>query len=289
MENSKNFNFVDNSENRDFTPPNERQQNKIIIGINYGDPDYAISHYSGEQLPKEERHKYIDNVISGAITRSNEEEFLKMITAPIDIIGVDKIFDRISFDRHQLSILAYGMGGDIPDRDKMMPDDIEHFISRFPTPIDFEDCKTEFLQRIGKKNGPEKLAEYRDAMRQFLSEIYGKRYEYYQQMILLRTEAESQADIQVGELESRNEKISNLNSMPAEEVEGFMTNVRIEGDPWKLNGAEHQLTTDWLESAKLEPKYKVNLNDEEIGLSQAYRIQGNHLAVVGYVKNEKRN
>lgn len=68
--------------------------------------------------------------------------------------------------------------------------DLAVFLQKYPEPSAFEQAVKGFLDKIEQANFPQKRREYEASLREFMSIVYGKRYEYYNQMKLLRTRAD---------------------------------------------------------------------------------------------------
>lgn len=77
-------------------------------------------------------------------------------------------------------------------------DNVIWFINRYPTPKSFERDSERLLSLIGindhgvMRPSEQKQAEYRRAMADFKMKVYGKKYEYWEQMKLLREEVEKE-------------------------------------------------------------------------------------------------
>lgn len=85
--------------------------------------------------------------------------------------------------------------------------------------------------------------------------------------------------------EQRTEKVDlgrqmmNLTEQRSAEI---MSNLRMDGDPWRQGCREYNLTKENLEMAGLAPEYAVIIEGQGVALSNLYKADG-RLAVMAYV------
>lgn len=66
-----------------------------------------------------------------------------------------------------------------------------------------------------------------------------------------------------------------------------MRHARIDGDPWRQDGREYVLTPDILRNCDLGPKYKAQIENQEINLSDIYELGGGRVAAMAYVPTDE--
>lgn len=110
------------------------------------------------------------------------QKVMDAISAPTDDPdGAAKIMDRLKA-KHELRILAEMSGAGFDNWEHLNSDDVETFIANYPSPADFDDVSSNFLNEIGTFNGSQKLAQYEQAMNSFKHKVYGAKQIYYEQI-----------------------------------------------------------------------------------------------------------
>ena len=184
--------------------PNNRQQNKIISSFIY--EDYKLSRSDVPNITKEQRSDFLEDIASGRIDhdrlanlvvgintvlgakmRNGESDELmgdlqgyenfKQIQGMI-LVGIEpKIVDGGSFKAWQSR--RYDMG----------LEEVQKIVRLYRNPEDLENMLKPFMQYIRHLNGDYKYQEYQNSLRVFLNIVYGKRYEYSEQVKYLEREA----------------------------------------------------------------------------------------------------
>ena len=181
--------------------------------------------------------------------------------------GAEKVFGSLS-DRELeiLSCMPYDRDG--LDEDAMEPQDVKRFIKKYNTPMDFKRMENDFLDFLGaQKLDDEADEEYRVAMESFKEKVYGKRYEYYQQMEVMDNEARGYE----------------LKKLSLEEKEEILSETDIDGSSWKVGSQEGFLSVENLKALGLSPNIQMSFENAEIAFSPLFKA-GVHDAVIGYVK-----
>ncbi len=107
--------------------------------------------------------------------------------SPVDQFGADVVMngdarkkvDGIRGHRQEQRILATSTGIAFDDYESVGPDQVRGFVDEYPTPMDFEETSSNFLDMIRRNNSPEKYQEYLQSMDSFQRKIYGRKYSYY--------------------------------------------------------------------------------------------------------------
>ena len=90
-----------------------------------------------------------------------------------------------------MGLIAEFAKGDFNQRDNLNPKDLATFLQKYPEPMVFEKDTQVFLDEIEQANSPQKRHEYEETVKKFMHIVYGKRQEYYDQIKLLCTEADT--------------------------------------------------------------------------------------------------
>ena len=111
-----------------------------------------------------------------------QQEVMDSIIAPID--STDGMIDAMDSlrSKHELRILAHMSGVGFDRWDQLNMTALRTFAAIFPSPAEFEETSSDFLGMIGRANGPQKLAQYQQAMSSFKYKVYGQKQIYWEQM-----------------------------------------------------------------------------------------------------------
>lgn len=195
---------------QDLEKANFERQKKKLIGfyLSDGDEDYVfrskLPAYSEESITPEDKEKVMEMMRDEIGFEGMERKLLDRMVRPDHYKGVDMVFDGMAGDKHQKRILGYMTGEEWDGLDKISSRNIEDFLLRFPNPMDFDEASEDFCERMEEANGPEKGREYREAMEEFETNVYGKRYEYFKAMKSLHQEAENEDEETLTLLEEDN-------------------------------------------------------------------------------------
>lgn len=177
----------------------KRQGDKLIAAYLY-DPTYLTQ--KAVAIRDEDRAQFYEALQSGALDPVAQSHLLQNIDLPSgtpEHENLHPVMSKLSKDRHLMKILAYtgGLGADTTNNIQPgMPitaqfDATLHtLLQRYPTPIEFaarEDYMMSSLEHAG--NLPAKLAEYEDSFETFKETVYGKRYEYFKALDVLKDQA----------------------------------------------------------------------------------------------------
>ncbi|RYC74997.1 hypothetical protein G3RUM_00278 [Candidatus Nanosyncoccus alces] len=173
----------------------ERQKRKLTgFYLSGGDERYIFE--SDSEPFKEDKVTAADeaevlNVLQNDPNMKDREwRLLVRMAGPGLHLSDDEMFGRMAGDKHQKRILAYMTGVDWNGYNATSGQNVADFLSRYPTPMDFDEHSEDFLRMIGDYNGEEKAREYDEAMESFKLGMYGKKYEYYKAMREFHQEAE---------------------------------------------------------------------------------------------------
>lgn len=177
---------------------NRDQQNGIILALSMrkGDePDYdKLVNNSGFPPTPATRGIFLERVAKGEIDDPQFQKLLQHIKPPLSYeknpAMPDSIYGRIAKNNQMLGILAQFARNDFDQRGQLVSRDVIAFLNRFPDPVAFVDRGQQFLGMIKKTNTPEKAEEYRESMIEFCQIVYGKRWEYYLQILSLKATAD---------------------------------------------------------------------------------------------------
>ncbi|MBR3322492.1 protein serine/threonine phosphatase 2C family protein, partial [Candidatus Saccharibacteria bacterium] len=145
-----------------------------------GDHDAPVS--------ERDRRSVISDMARGKITRTAERELLQGIRRPIDITGVSEVISRLD-SKHEMRILTSMTPTGFDNWQDASERDLQSFLRRYPTPMDFESTAEDFLNDIERSNSVEKRREYEKAMSDFKHKIYGKQQDYWLRMKDIEKEA----------------------------------------------------------------------------------------------------
>ncbi len=259
----------------------ERQERKLLAQILMPESMALAEH--DVTLSEEARTAALDKIASDEFTQYDADAVLCKIQTPVDKYGPERVFDScISEDRGLRQVMCLLMAGyDEGSVDRCSAKSLSVLTRQCASPARLE-ARVEELRDYCEKM---KLTSSREKAESWLSVldakyedfkkiIYGKREEYYQVYKGLQQEASWQHNehppFDIYEREDGIEMLKNS------ECEGDIVPTR--------DGRGHELTTDELLNANLEPKYKVEVDGTEIGLSGTFSIGGGRDAAIGYVK-----
>ncbi|MDO8571334.1 MAG: hypothetical protein Q7R79_01515 [bacterium] len=266
---------------KELSAPNLRQQDKIAKALLSGDVN--VMSQSDVSLSPKERDAFLSKLADGSISNNALKGALLSIRAPYhgeaDPREPHSLFAGMSGNRQIRGILADLVKHDLSQRSTLAPHDLGEFITRFPEPLSLEEPLQDLFRRIEKGNTPQKREEYEDAARVLLQTVYGKQYEYAQQIKFLKEEAQKRPAARSSE---RAQEVSPM-EVSEEEAKKMLENLEIHGGDF--NGK--YLTKEILEKSGLSPKYRVRVGDMDVCLSsQAYDLGGGRPAVVGYIEKD---
>lgn len=175
------------------TVANQRQQAKIIMALESGD----LNVLGGDAVTIEAgtRNAFLKKLAEGGIQESQLRELVQKIAPPAATEGQQEsapfaLFAQIVGDKQMRGIVAKFTDIGFANRDVITAEHLGAFLQKYPDPALFELEAQGFLNELGRVNGPEKKKQYEKTLREFLRIVYGKRWEYSEQIKLLQEEAE---------------------------------------------------------------------------------------------------
>ena len=268
----------------------ERQKKKLVgFYLSGGDERYIFNsnkdQFSEDRITPSDEEGALNMMRDGKNLADIEWRLLTRIAGPDHFKGDDGVFEGMADDKHQKRILGHMTGMAWGDFDKTSRASVVEFLRRYPTPMDFDQMATEFLQMISDYNGEQKLHEYEEAMEDFQQSVYGKKYEYYKAMKELHREA---AEGRRGQPDRWAQEEANLEEMFHEffdkdeliEDSGLATVNRgtLTGHPEKPNE----------DAAYYNPAIGLfGVFDGAGGMGGAARASELSTAVVGYMVNQE--
>ncbi len=274
----------DNPETENESSSLSRQEKKLAKILISG--DYDVFSEPSVEISEQAQKEVFDTINSNKLNLQSESELLQHIAPPskTENSSPKKVFDNLS-SLHEKRLLATFSGVGFDNYQDIQPSDVENFLSRFPTPIEFVPEARKFLEDIEKNNSPKKYQEYLADMEKFKHKIFGKRQEYFDSLQSLKQKARKAQKEQ--ENQPRPEKEIVVYKIADAERKNLLEKGEISGDPFVLNGKGYELTTGILEQAGLAPEFSFSLDNVKIGFSKVYKVEGGRPAVTAYVKTEK--
>jgi hypothetical protein len=174
-------------------PPNKRQQDKIVAILESG--NFDLINERQVDVRENQREGFLQKVARGEIDETKFKELILKIKPPIDYEqdrnNPVELYSSVSGNKQIRGLIAQFARGDFNQRDRLNPKDLAAFLQKYPEPSAFEKDAQGFLDRIEQANSPQKRQEYEASLKEFMHTVYGKRQEYYDQVKLLRIEADA--------------------------------------------------------------------------------------------------
>ena len=285
----------------------EQQQNRVILYFANGQKIAAVPDGEAKVTP-EQREKVLADLTSGKISREEIEGFLRNVTMPLtdDKESIDKVFTQIAQDLRQKQILAVLTGYNATDWQRVSRDDLRSLLGKpakgqpnYRMPVGFAIFREKFLVGIEDKADTEQMQAYERAMDDLERKIYGRRFDYYQQIRLMKFGAEN------GTVDDMAQSIESAREINSVEPEGLKTETEMKapvsgaldtvqgaeilsqamimGDPWKQDGNEYLLTTENLVNNGLMPIFAVEMSGQRVALTQPFQLSDGRGAALGFV------
>lgn len=278
--------------------PNPEQQNRIIAYF-LNNKDISTASSPKLTISDEDRQKFQDRLDAGDITPNEIAAFLRNVAMPLQDTkeALEKIYNQIEPNLRQKQILAVATGHNATDWQHVNENDLKLLLAKptndqpdYRTPVGFALFRNKFIDGISDKATIEQILEYEEAMDALEHKIYGKRFDYYQQIELLRLG--DQAIAMITELHfnpSANDTGTNPNAssspttpLTAEQSLDILSHSIITGDPWHQDGNEYPLTIANLTNNGVMPAAASSIPDQNIFLSQPFQLSNGHGAALGY-------
>lgn len=288
----------------------EQQQNKIVLYFLNGQKLEAVPEGKAEVSP-EQKQKVIDSLASGKIKDAEIEKFLLQVMMPLQDAETNarSIFQKIVEMPKQRQILAVATGHDANNWRTVNEADLRNLLEKplkgqadYRTPVGFAEFREKFLEGIEEQATPEQMQEYNRAMNGLEEKIYGRRFDYYRQIELLRSQGKGTVETVATEVEAEpaeevtgTAKVDDLKEavqevpkvglfpLSAERGAEILGATVIVGDVWRQDGNEYALNVNSLVNGGLNPAYEAELDGVKIALSFPFQLSDGRGAVLGYV------
>ena len=202
-------------DNKEIIEPNINQQNKLINYINSG--DVSVIDHPESSVSFAGRQDFFEDINAGKINDVNFREALSVIACPINpkegFIDDVAVFNKLESNRQIRSIIAHFSRDNMGSGMDIGPEDLSVFYKKFPDPLVFDNEATVFLKRLSQKNTQLKVEEYKASMDEFQKTFYGKRYEYFKQIKILKNEAELLKNVQFVESQNNEQETAHIESI----------------------------------------------------------------------------
>lgn len=170
----------------------ERQQRKIIKYFLDGQNEQILDEHD-IKLGEGDEEKFAQLLRQGEITVEDEETMLKMIKEPVELRGADLVYERIMRDSWQKQL--YELVTEFPNDNKQVGiTNLKKFLRSetddgldMQTPVGFQPVREAVLEGLAVY--PQQSEQYKVAMDKLEHNLYGKRFEYYQEFEKLREKA----------------------------------------------------------------------------------------------------
>lgn len=156
----------------------EERKNELVNAVLYG-PDDQEHRHDPITPDAEDNAFYALEGRNLSETRNKRSEFLQALAPSAVEINPDEVADQLRGNTHYERILTGMTGGDGNKPRPASAQDLQTFIQKYPTPVDFESTRISFLDTIGRANGPAKYNEYAEDMANFENAVYGERRAYF--------------------------------------------------------------------------------------------------------------
>lgn len=261
---------------------NKTQQDNIIWSLLVAHTRWTKA---SEPIKPKVRNHFLELVRFGIFPPKQYEKFLGSIKRRDGSDDPEKLFEEIE---HPLknpqsqrdlmkTILVHLCGKSIKDRDSSTPNDIEIFLkSRVGQSVIVFEAEMEKVLEFAERNGGSKQkAEFTEARNKFGKIVFGKQWDYLQQVRLLEEEA-------LGGSGGEQIIISEYSQRPvAEDVEFIKRNFILKAwggeDTWAKQDAE-RLSITYLESLK-----KYSETHVDISLARRNLLQ---VALAGHIDGD---
>ncbi len=173
----------------------QRQQRKIIVALaRSGDGPIDMSAIGDNSVvvSDEMRQRILEKMAHGGYIEQQEHDLIANIDGPIDRHGAESVFRDVSGDTTR-RILSEMSGRGFGNWQYTAANDVNAFIEKYPNPDNFLQAESAFMSVIRQRNSDEIVQQYEEGMEAFKKAVYGKKYEYFQQIQVLNAEAQEMA------------------------------------------------------------------------------------------------
>lgn len=177
----------------------QRQGDKLIAMYMQNNP--SVLNQKVVTVTPSETAQFYQAMNDGRLNDAAQSQLLQQIPSAFGAANQPNyqgVFEQVR-DKHGMKILAFAAG--LPPEivnstvaaSTLTGDHIQLFNSlmqQCPTPIEFASREEDLMNRLSAAgNSNAKLAQYEDAFERFKQAVYGKRYEYYQALDVLKNKA----------------------------------------------------------------------------------------------------
>ncbi|HSX08570.1 MAG TPA: hypothetical protein VLF93_00255, partial [Candidatus Saccharimonadales bacterium] len=213
----------------DIPQSNDKQRKNVVFSILHNDSRYSRPN---RPITSSEVQRYMQQVASGEIGRQNYRRFLGTIGRGEQHDDPNFLYDALNDPDHNSSrdidgmrgLLAYFTREQIRGRGMVRVQDMRHFLT-LPEGRDvltFEDSTNELVDRLDEEQGTQGRERRERMVQRFGRIVYGKQWEYLQQIRLLEREAIPEPEIE----QLVTENIIRPRGLPARAVLERMAEVR---------------------------------------------------------------
>ena len=123
-----------------------------------------------------------------AFSIQNQRAILESLPSPTDSPeGIENVTKEILKNKSESRILAW-VSDENPYRlDQLTPKNLEDFVTKYPTPADFQSLSDSFITMIKTYAGEKSIQKYETAMTNLKNKVYGLKQVYYDQMQAVNT------------------------------------------------------------------------------------------------------
>lgn len=217
----------------------DRQQRKIIAMLDAsrdgGFVDTRMLSQSDAEVSDGQREGVLERMADGRITDAQKRQIIDDIRGLIQFKGgAEKVMDGMT-EKHERRILSSMSGRGFDSWQVADTVDLTEFVRKYPNPADFERDSNAFLDMIESGNGAGKRREYEEAMDSFKHRVYGKKYEYWNQIRVLEKESEQKRIIR--QMGTRSRRVT--------EVEQRRPRHMVEAEQPQSNRSEYERSSEW--------------------------------------------
>lgn len=258
---------------------------------------------------------------NGQIAVRDLDSFLIQISSPLQDNSTtsSKIFQKIAESPKQKQILAVATGYNANNWQNVNESDLQHLLAKpmngqpdYQTPVGFAVFRKKFIDGIKAQATPEQLADYQREMDELEEKLYGRRFDYYQQILLMTGKdmianpaepneetvlqeiiaeetkpasvVEAMADVAAQPAEQPlSTNMPGVKAVSAERSNEILNRAVISGDPWKQDGVEYRLGITNLLSSGLTPAYELTLENLNMVFSAPFQLSDGRGAILAYV------
>lgn len=286
------------NKNTQKNPPADDKIQAVIISYftNHKNPKNLSE--TNPSITKEQRQTFLHQLANKKISPKDEADFLKQL--PASPLTPEKMFKKISSNLRQKQILAVVTGHNVNNWKEVNLSDLKSLLQEpskhrpdYSTPVGFADLRERFLNGIRSQAAPKQYSNYIQSIDALEEILYGERFNYYQQLLLLHDLAnnpETAADPKPKAEETPSNEpplelpsSSHLVPIPSERREQILSRTVFDGDVWRQNGQDYHLGTSNLLNAGLTPAFSITIDKQSIYLSEPFQLSDNNTAVIAYI------